>query len=106
MAVWSIVWLFNKLHAYKHFVKSCNVLIGDNDVGTLCEVHVVSGLPAATSTSVSRSSMTRATCLTFGSLVRTTPRQLPLHHHAAIGLHVSLFGISSTKYAFKRMSLT
>ncbi|WOL05488.1 hypothetical protein Cni_G14217 [Canna indica] len=36
--------------AYKHFVKSCSVLVDDSDVGTLREVRVVSDLPTATST--------------------------------------------------------
>lgn len=47
--VWSVVRRFDKPHAYKHFLKSCHV-IGDGHVGTLREVHVVSGLPAASST--------------------------------------------------------
>ncbi|KAL0321810.1 UNVERIFIED_CONTAM: Abscisic acid receptor PYL4 [Sesamum calycinum] len=33
-----------------HFLKSCDVILGDGDVGTLREVRVVSGLPAACST--------------------------------------------------------
>ncbi|URE47569.1 hypothetical protein MUK42_33561 [Musa troglodytarum] len=49
-AVWSVVRRFDKPQAYKHFVKSCSVIVGDGDVGTLREVRVVSGLPAATST--------------------------------------------------------
>ncbi|OVA07842.1 Polyketide cyclase/dehydrase [Macleaya cordata] len=48
--VWSVVRRFDNPQAYKHFVKSCNLLFGDGNVGTLREVHVVSGLPAATST--------------------------------------------------------
>ncbi|MQL93331.1 hypothetical protein Taro_025975 [Colocasia esculenta] len=48
--VWSVVRRFDKPQAYKHFVKSCHVLVGDGNVGTLREVQVVSGLPAATST--------------------------------------------------------
>ncbi|CAI9762279.1 unnamed protein product [Fraxinus pennsylvanica] len=47
--VWSVVRRFDKPQAYKHFLKSCHV-IGDGHVGTLREVHVVSGLPAASST--------------------------------------------------------
>ncbi|KAK9127337.1 hypothetical protein Syun_016134 [Stephania yunnanensis] len=47
--VWSVVRQFDNPQAYKSFVKSCHVLDGDGDVGTLREVHVVSGLPAATS---------------------------------------------------------
>ncbi|KAJ7961174.1 Abscisic acid receptor like [Quillaja saponaria] len=48
--VWSVVRRFDNPQAYKHFVKSCNVIDGDGDVGTLREVHVISGLPAANST--------------------------------------------------------
>ncbi|XP_008776287.1 abscisic acid receptor PYL4-like [Phoenix dactylifera] len=48
--VWSVVRRFDKPQTYKHFVKSCHVLVGDGDVGTLREVRVVSGLPAVTST--------------------------------------------------------
>ncbi|XP_009402223.3 abscisic acid receptor PYL4-like [Musa acuminata AAA Group] len=47
--VWSVVRRFDQPQAYKHFVKSCHVIDGDGDVGTLREVRVVSGLPAATS---------------------------------------------------------
>ncbi|CAI9772196.1 unnamed protein product [Fraxinus pennsylvanica] len=47
--VWSVVRRFDKPHAYKHFLKSCHVM-GDGNVGTLREVLVVSGLPAASST--------------------------------------------------------
>ncbi|GFZ15066.1 PYR1-like 4 [Actinidia rufa] len=49
-AVWSVVRRFDKPQAYKQFLKSCRVVIGDGHVGTLREVHVVSGLPAANST--------------------------------------------------------
>ncbi|KAK7339956.1 hypothetical protein VNO77_20646 [Canavalia gladiata] len=48
--VWSVVRRFDNPQAYKHFVKSCHVILGDGDVGTLREVHVISGLPAAVST--------------------------------------------------------
>ncbi|KAF8402569.1 hypothetical protein HHK36_010655 [Tetracentron sinense] len=48
--VWSVVRRFDNPQAYKHFVKSCHVIVGDGDVGTLREIHVVSGLPASTST--------------------------------------------------------
>ncbi|URD78921.1 abscisic acid receptor [Musa troglodytarum] len=47
--VWSVVRRFDQPQTYKHFVKSCHVIDGDGDVGTLREVRVVSGLPAATS---------------------------------------------------------
>ncbi|OIT27766.1 PREDICTED: abscisic acid receptor PYL4-like [Nicotiana attenuata] len=49
-AVWSVVRRFDNPQAYKHFVKSCHVIVGDGDVGTLREVRVISGLPAASST--------------------------------------------------------
>ncbi|GMN41228.1 hypothetical protein TIFTF001_010441 [Ficus carica] len=48
--VWSVVRRFDNPQAYKHFLKSCHVIDGDGNVGTLREVHVVSGLPAASST--------------------------------------------------------
>ncbi|CAI9301575.1 unnamed protein product [Lactuca saligna] len=48
--VWSVVRCFDNPQAYKHFVKSCHVLVGNGDVGTLREIHVISGLPAARST--------------------------------------------------------
>ncbi|KAK9054912.1 hypothetical protein SSX86_025991 [Deinandra increscens subsp. villosa] len=48
--VWSVVRRFDNPQAYKHFVKSCHVLDGSGDVGTLRQVHVISGLPAANST--------------------------------------------------------
>ncbi|XP_072975577.1 abscisic acid receptor PYL4-like [Typha angustifolia] len=48
-AVWSVLRRFDKPQAYKHFVKSCAVLAGDGHVGTLREVRVISGLPAASS---------------------------------------------------------
>ncbi|XP_008799865.2 abscisic acid receptor PYL4 [Phoenix dactylifera] len=47
--VWSVVRRFDQPQVYKRFLKSCNVLDGDGDVGTLREVRVVSGLPAVTS---------------------------------------------------------
>jgi abscisic acid receptor PYR/PYL family len=48
-AVWSVVRRFDQPQAYKRFVRSCALLAGDGGVGTLREVHVVSGLPAASS---------------------------------------------------------
>ncbi|OMO97647.1 Polyketide cyclase/dehydrase [Corchorus olitorius] len=48
--VWSVVRRFDNPQAYKHFVKSCHVILGDGEVGSLREVHVISGLPAARST--------------------------------------------------------
>ncbi|KAE8653704.1 Abscisic acid receptor PYL6 [Hibiscus syriacus] len=48
-SVWSIVRRFDNPQAYKQFLRSCQVIVGDGDVGSLREVHVVSGLPAASS---------------------------------------------------------
>ncbi|KAI3472829.1 hypothetical protein Pfo_030415 [Paulownia fortunei] len=48
--VWSVVRRFDNPQAYKHFVKSCHVVLGNGDVGTLREVRVISGLPAVSST--------------------------------------------------------
>nr|XP_043613175.1 abscisic acid receptor PYL4-like [Erigeron canadensis] len=48
--VWSIIRRFDNPQIYKHFLKSCEVVIGDgNNVGSVREVHVVSGLPAGSS---------------------------------------------------------
>ncbi|KAG4148756.1 hypothetical protein ERO13_D05G303700v2 [Gossypium hirsutum] len=47
--VWSVVRRFDNPQAYKQFLKSCHIIVGDGNVGTLREVHVVSGLPAASS---------------------------------------------------------
>ncbi|KAI8564303.1 hypothetical protein RHMOL_Rhmol03G0170500 [Rhododendron molle] len=49
-AVWPVLRRFDDPCAYKHFLKSCRLIAGDGGVGTLREVHVVSGLPAASST--------------------------------------------------------
>ncbi|KAL3650314.1 Abscisic acid receptor pyl4 [Castilleja foliolosa] len=48
--VWSVVRRFDKPQAYKNFLKSCRVVVGGGEVGTLREVRVVTGLPAASST--------------------------------------------------------
>nr|XP_043621151.1 abscisic acid receptor PYL4-like [Erigeron canadensis] len=49
--VWSVVRRFDNPQAYKHFVKSCNVLDGNGtDIGTLRQVNIISGLPAVNST--------------------------------------------------------
>ncbi|CAN0888415.1 Abscisic acid receptor PYL4 [Linum grandiflorum] len=48
--VWSVVRRFDRPHAYKHFLKSCRLIRGHGGVGSLREVHVVSGLPARSST--------------------------------------------------------
>ncbi|XP_058207330.1 abscisic acid receptor PYL4-like [Rhododendron vialii] len=49
-AVWPVLRRFDDPCAYKHFLKSCRLIAGDGGVGTLREIHVVSGLPAASST--------------------------------------------------------
>ncbi|KAF7143532.1 hypothetical protein RHSIM_Rhsim05G0224700 [Rhododendron simsii] len=49
-AVWPVIRRFDNPQAYKHFVKSCHVVNGDGSVGTVREIHVISGLPAANST--------------------------------------------------------
>ncbi|XP_073015573.1 abscisic acid receptor PYL12-like [Primulina eburnea] len=48
-AVWSVVRRFDNPQGYKHFVKSCHVILGDGGVGTLRQIRVISGLPAASS---------------------------------------------------------
>ncbi|GAB2288260.1 Abscisic acid receptor pyl4 [Dionaea muscipula] len=48
--VWSFVRRFDNPQAYKHFLKSCHLVFGDGDIGTLREVQVISGMPAASST--------------------------------------------------------
>ncbi|KAK8579621.1 hypothetical protein V6N13_142793 [Hibiscus sabdariffa] len=48
-SVWSIVRRFDNPQAYKQFLRSCQVIVGDGNVGSLRQVHVVSGLPAASS---------------------------------------------------------
>ncbi|GMH04180.1 hypothetical protein Nepgr_006019 [Nepenthes gracilis] len=48
--VWSVVRRFDNPQAYKHFLKSCHVILGNGDIGTLRDVRVVSGLPASSST--------------------------------------------------------
>lgn len=48
--VWSLVRRFDNPQAYKPFVRNCTVLVGDGrGVGTVREVEVVSGMPAAVS---------------------------------------------------------
>ncbi|XP_031103866.1 abscisic acid receptor PYL2-like [Ipomoea triloba] len=47
--VWPIVRRFDNPEKYKHFIKSCR-MTGDGGVGSIREVTVVSGIPAATST--------------------------------------------------------
>ncbi|KAL3645965.1 Abscisic acid receptor pyl2 [Castilleja foliolosa] len=51
-AVWPLVRRFDNPQSYKHFVKSCRLISGGDpcSVGSIREVTVVSGLPAATST--------------------------------------------------------
>ncbi|XP_071705123.1 abscisic acid receptor PYL2 [Rutidosis leptorrhynchoides] len=48
--VWPLVRSFDNPQRYKHFIKSCNMKIGDGGVGSIREVTVISGLPASTST--------------------------------------------------------
>ncbi|GJM92688.1 hypothetical protein PR202_ga09180 [Eleusine coracana subsp. coracana] len=49
-AVWSVVRRFDRPQDYKHFIRSCRVVAGDGGaVGSVREVRVVSGLPAASS---------------------------------------------------------
>ncbi|KAJ3703140.1 hypothetical protein LUZ61_006845 [Rhynchospora tenuis] len=48
-SVWSVVRRFDQPQTYKHFIRSCDVIDGDGDVGTVREIHVVSGLPAISS---------------------------------------------------------
>ncbi|KAK9022831.1 hypothetical protein V6N11_003070 [Hibiscus sabdariffa] len=48
--VWSILRRFDNPQAYKQFVKSCRLSAGNGGIGSIREVVVVSGLPAATST--------------------------------------------------------
>ncbi|KAK3128109.1 hypothetical protein QOZ80_7AG0582720 [Eleusine coracana subsp. coracana] len=48
-AVWSVVRRFDEPQEYKRFVRSCAVVAGDGGVGSLREVCVVSGIPAASS---------------------------------------------------------
>ena len=48
--VWSLVRRFDNPQTYKQFLKSCRIIEGDGEtVGTVREVHVVSGLPALSS---------------------------------------------------------
>lgn len=48
--VWSLVRRFDNPQTYKQFLKSCRIVDGDGEtVGTVREVHVVSGLPALSS---------------------------------------------------------
>lgn len=48
--VWPLVRRFDNPQRYKHFIKSCSMIIGDGGVGSIREVNVISGLPASTST--------------------------------------------------------
>lgn len=47
--VWSVLRRFDNPQAYKQFVKSCTLSVGDGGIGSVREVMVVSGMPAATS---------------------------------------------------------
>ncbi|MFS7937115.1 putative polyketide cyclase/dehydrase, START-like domain superfamily [Helianthus anomalus] len=46
---WYVVHRFDEPQTYKHFLKSCDVIVGDGDVGSVREVRVVSGSPAGSS---------------------------------------------------------
>ncbi|KAF3794433.1 Abscisic acid receptor [Nymphaea thermarum] len=48
--VWSVVRRFDEPQVYKLFIRSCSLMSGDGNVGSLREVRVISGLPAACST--------------------------------------------------------
>ncbi|XP_039005973.1 abscisic acid receptor PYL11-like [Hibiscus syriacus] len=48
--VWSIIRRFDNPQAYKQFVKSCKLSAGNGGIGSIREVMVMSGLPAASST--------------------------------------------------------
>jgi abscisic acid receptor PYR/PYL family len=48
-AVWSVLRCFDRPQSYKRFIKSCHVIRGSGGVGTLREVHLISGLPASSS---------------------------------------------------------
>ncbi|KAE8671838.1 Abscisic acid receptor PYL6 [Hibiscus syriacus] len=47
--VWSILRRFDNPQAYKQFVKSCTLSAGDGGIGSVRQVMVVPGMPAATS---------------------------------------------------------
>ncbi|KAF5179168.1 Abscisic acid receptor pyr1 [Thalictrum thalictroides] len=47
--VWSIVRQFDKPQVYKRFVQSYSMISGDGGIGTVREIHIISGLPAAIS---------------------------------------------------------
>ncbi|KAF8413742.1 hypothetical protein HHK36_001735 [Tetracentron sinense] len=48
--VWSVVRRFDYPQAYKRFIKTCFIREGDGGIGSIRDVHLVSGLPAKTST--------------------------------------------------------
>lgn len=47
---WPFVRDFGSPQKYKHFIKSCNMVAGNGEVGSIRDIMVVSGLPASTST--------------------------------------------------------
>lgn len=47
--VWSLIRRFDHPQGYKQFVKKCNMLVGDGEVGSVREVVVMSGMPARVS---------------------------------------------------------
>lgn len=48
--VWSLIRQFDRPQSYKHFIRSCRLVSGNGEVGSIREVQVVSGLPADRST--------------------------------------------------------
>jgi abscisic acid receptor (PYR/PYL family) len=47
---WPFVRDFGSPQKYKHFIKSCNMVAGNGEVGSIRDIMVVTGLPASTST--------------------------------------------------------
>lgn len=47
--VWSAVRSFSNPQAYKQFIKSCTMLVGEGETGSIREVCLVTGLPAESS---------------------------------------------------------
>ncbi|PIA42186.1 hypothetical protein AQUCO_02100212v1 [Aquilegia coerulea] len=43
--VWSILRRFEKPQAYKRFIKTCSMISGDGGIGSIRQVHMVSGFP-------------------------------------------------------------
>ncbi|URD82987.1 Polyketide cyclase / dehydrase and lipid transport [Musa troglodytarum] len=64
--VWSVVRRFDQPQTYKHFVKSCHVIDGGGDVGTLRRSASCPACRRRPAGSASRSSTTSATCSASG----------------------------------------